>query len=127
MSLLILSSHDVDHIVSKFTLADLQTLIARVFKSISRSPSLDRDSTTPHRTSIQMIDHTALFMPARLVSRSPPPPLQGTALKIVSVPKNSGDTRGLPASTIVLDESTGAVKAVLNARNLTALRNAAGT
>lgn len=74
-----------------------------------------------------MTDHTALFMPARLVSHLPPPILQGTALKIVSVPRNSGDTRGLPASTIVLDESTGAVKAVLNARNLTALRNAAGT
>jgi len=84
-----------------------------------------------------MDNHTALFMPARL---GPPTieltsfasevatnnTLGDTAIKVVSVPKQSG-IYGLPATTLVLDEVTGGVKAVVNARKLTALRNAAGT
>ena len=46
--------------------------------------------------------------------------------KVVSVPSVSGDDRGLPATTLVLDENTGATKAVVNARTLTSLRTAAG-
>ncbi|KAG6807215.1 hypothetical protein H0H93_001841, partial [Arthromyces matolae] len=46
-------------------------------------------------------------------------------MKAVCVPKSSNDTRGLPGSTIVMDEETGAVKALVNARSLTAYRNAA--
>ncbi|TFY55046.1 hypothetical protein EVG20_g9465 [Dentipellis fragilis] len=38
-----------------------------------------------------------------------------------------GDTRGLPASTLVLDEDTGAAVALVNARTLTALRTASGS
>jgi ornithine cyclodeaminase len=52
--------------------------------------------------------------------------LGGTAVKVVCVPAES-DPRGLPGTTLVLDEVTGGVKAVVNARNLTALRNAAGS
>ena len=55
----------------------------------------------------------------------------GTAMKVVSVPSASAPDeikqKGLPASTIVLDEITGEVKALVNASKLTALRNAAGT
>lgn len=47
-----------------------------------------------------------------------------TAIKIVSVPTAGGD--GLPGTTLVMDEETGHVRAVVNARKLTALRNAAG-
>ena len=99
---------------------------------------------TPHRTSIPSKEHTVLFMPARIVS--PPASdtayagadrkanvLGGTTIKVVSVPRPDGPskkgaslTRGLPATTLVLDEDTGSVKAVLNASNLTALRTAAG-
>jgi len=70
-----------------------------------------------------MQNHTALFMPARVSH----PALHGTTMKVVCIPRNSGDTRGLPASTILMDEGSGAVRAIVNARSLTALRNAAGS
>jgi ornithine cyclodeaminase len=57
-----------------------------------------------------------LFMPARVPGT--------TAIKIVSVPKGGSD--GLPGTTLVLDEVSGKVRAVINARRLTAVRNAAG-
>ncbi|KAH7914929.1 hypothetical protein BJ138DRAFT_999122 [Hygrophoropsis aurantiaca] len=75
--------------------------------------------TSPHRTSISMEQHTTLFMPSRVAD-------MGTAIKVVSVP-TLPDIRGLPASTLVLDEVTGGVKAIVNARSLTALRTAAGS
>ncbi|KAH8979436.1 hypothetical protein EDB92DRAFT_1955162 [Lactarius akahatsu] len=59
-------------------------------------------------------------MPARIADI-------GTTIKVVSVPLLSGDTRGIPASTLVLDEKSGATKALVNARALTALRTAADT
>ncbi|KAI0026718.1 hypothetical protein K488DRAFT_64938, partial [Vararia minispora EC-137] len=74
---------------------------------------------TPHRTALHLPHHTALLMPARI---SP----FGTALKLVSVP-SAGDGGGLPASTLVLNERSGVLKAVINARALTAARTAAGT
>lgn len=45
---------------------------------------------------------------------------------MVSVPTDPRDTRGLPASTLVLDEERGCVRAVVNAGGLTAVRTAAG-
>ena len=50
----------------------------------------------------------------------------GGTVKVVCVPAESDPPRRLPATTLVLDEVTGGVKAVANARNLTALRNVAG-
>ncbi|KAH9165874.1 hypothetical protein EDB89DRAFT_2007259 [Lactarius sanguifluus] len=67
-----------------------------------------------------MPEHRVLFMPARIADI-------GTTIKVVSVPLLSGDTRGIPASTLVLDEKSGATKALVNARALTALRTAAGS
>jgi ornithine cyclodeaminase len=64
-------------------------------------------------------------MPAR-IAQAHPGTLHGTSIKVVCIPTSLNDLRGLPASTLVLDEDTGAVKAILNATNLTALRNAAG-
>ena len=122
MSLLVLSSTDVDHILADFTPLELQNLMARVFYLISAPQQSPRVVDMPHRTTIPMQDHTALFMPARVAHSH----LRGTTLKAVSVPQKSGDTRGLLASTVVMDEETGAVKALINARSLTAFRNAAG-
>ncbi|KAH9047224.1 hypothetical protein EDB84DRAFT_1557773 [Lactarius hengduanensis] len=48
-------------------------------------------------------------MPARIADI-------GTTIKVVSVPLLSGDTRGIPASTLVLDEKSSATKALVNAR-----------
>jgi len=49
-----------------------------------------------------------------------------TTIKVVSVPKSAGDG-GLPGTTLVMDERTGGVDAVVNARSLTALRTAAAS
>ena len=147
---LFLSSSDVDKVVSTFTSDDLTNLMARVFFSLSSSTSPNSNSDPssnrprdfkdskvskgepkevdsiclPHRLSVPTTNHTALFMPSRMTPF-------GTAMKVVSVPSASAPDeikqKGLPASTIVLDEITGEVKALVNASKLTALRNAAGT
>ncbi|KXN83257.1 Ketimine reductase mu-crystallin [Leucoagaricus sp. SymC.cos] len=129
MSLLILSAADVRQVVSSFDTNFLQDLMARVFTSISRaevnSTSGEASIQAPHRTAINMASHTTLFMPARIPD--PRSSLEGTSIKVVSVPRRQGDVRGLPATTLVMNEDTGAVDAVVNARELTALRNAAGS
>jgi hypothetical protein len=122
MSLLVLSGSDVEQITSKLTPSELQILMARVFRSLSSPIQSPPTKFTPLRTSIPTMNHTTLFMPARMSEK----PIIGTTVKVASVPRNPGDTGGLPASTLVLDEASGAVKAIVNARSLTALRNAAG-
>jgi hypothetical protein len=47
-------------------------------------------------------------------------------LRSSCLPTSPNDADGIPATTIVLDEDTGGVKAIVNARSLTALRTAAG-
>ncbi|KAG9034942.1 hypothetical protein FRB95_012358 [Tulasnella sp. JGI-2019a] len=116
---LILSASDVDKLVKDITPDQLMDLMKDVFRTLSHPPSPD-SIQTPHRTSIDMPRHTTLFMPSRLSSSGT------TAIKIVSVPKEGG-TDGIPATTVVMDETTGGIKAILNARNLTALRTAAGS
>ncbi|KAE9409207.1 NAD(P)-binding protein [Gymnopus androsaceus JB14] len=120
MSLRVLTSVDVRNITSKLSPELLQSLMEDVFALISSSDTGNESSYTPHRTSIPTENHTTLFMPGRISNI-------GTTMKVVSVPSNPDDTRGLPASTLVLDKDTGAVKAIVNARSLTALRNAAGS
>lgn len=117
MSLLVLSAKDVDAVISKLHPDELEALMASVFHRLS---SKLVDYASPHRTSISMARHTALFMPSRV-------PYLGTAIKVVSIPSLPGTGQGLPASTLVLDEGTGRVKAIVNATALTALRTAAGT
>jgi ornithine cyclodeaminase len=129
MSLLVLSAADVREVVSTFSTTYLQDLMGRVFVSISQAEVNSTsgeapDIQTPHRTAIYMTSHTTLFMPARISCNQPS--YVGTSIKVVSVPRRPDDTRGLPATTLVLNEETGAVEAVINARELTALRNAAG-
>ncbi|KAI0315493.1 NAD-binding protein [Amylostereum chailletii] len=121
-ALRILSASDVDSVLADFTPADHLALMARVFHGISHPPksSTAISHLQPHRTTLPLPNHTTLVMPARV-------PSLGSSVKLVSVPTAAGDTRGLPASTLVLDEATGTVRAVLNARSLTAVRTAAGT
>ncbi|PPR00220.1 hypothetical protein CVT24_004959 [Panaeolus cyanescens] len=120
--------------------------------SNSNSGSKSNSTTSvsaPQRVSITTPNHTVLFMPARIqadltiptasstrtthtttttnintIQNAPAP--GHTSIKIVSVPQTS-DPRGLPATTVVVDERSGAIKAVVNARKLTALRNAAAS
>ena len=118
-SILVLSARDVETLTASFSSQDLQDLMARVFYALSHEHDNHPRITIPHRTAIDMTSHRALFMPARIAN-------MGTVIKVVSVPSVSGDDRGLPATTLVLDEKTGATKAVVNASSLTALRTAAG-
>ncbi|KAH7922421.1 NAD-binding protein [Leucogyrophana mollusca] len=115
MSLLVLTASAVDQIAEALTSEELERLMATIFHRLSSGKGF----TSPHRSSVTMEQHTTLFMPSRVADI-------GTAVKVVSVPAAS-DSRGLPASTLVLDEATGGVKAIVNARSLTALRTAAGS
>ncbi|CAK5274492.1 unnamed protein product [Mycena citricolor] len=125
MSLLCLNGTDTALLARSFTPDALQKLMARVFCSLSQdSDPASPASYAPHRSSISTPNHTILFMPARIER---PVGLLGTSIKVVSVPSSPADKRGLPASTLVMDEGTGAVKAIVNAAGLTALRNAAGS
>jgi len=132
MSLLVLSASDVDTLFSEFHPEELQLMMARLFCRFSSQNSGERTSLSmPPRLRLPMPNHTALFMPARIGPSQEPTSasagaLGDTSVKVVCVP-NQSNPRGLPATTMVLDERTGGVKAIVNARRLTALRNAAGT
>ncbi|KAF9221153.1 NAD(P)-binding protein [Gyrodon lividus] len=107
---------DVNAVTSELKPEELEILMASVFHRLSSGS----DYASPHRTSISTSRHTTLFMPSQV-------PDLGTTIKVVSVPRSPGDKQGLPASTLVLDEMTGCVKAIVNASTLTALRTAAGS
>ncbi|KAJ3530375.1 hypothetical protein NM688_g7720 [Phlebia brevispora] len=127
MSLLVLSATDVDEVITKFDANELVDLMVKVFAALSAKSQQSMSAehvSIPHRSTITSSRHNILFMPSRL-------PEIGTAIKIVSVPVASAPPevkrRGLPASTMVIDDATGDVVAVVNARKLTALRNAASS
>jgi hypothetical protein len=124
-SLTILSSSDVDSVLSSLDPELALASQSSVFTSFSRPPppvclakSEVPDIQIPHRLTVLSPEMTMLFMPSRVGDAG------GTGCKIVSVPSAGGE--GLPASTVVMDEKTGKVRAVINARKLTALRNACG-
>jgi len=116
---LVLSGQDVESVIRDFAPEELLALMARTFRSLSVAlPGI----SSPHRTKIETDHFVGLVMPSRIAF-----PDEGgtTAIKVVSLPK--GKHSGLPASTVVLDEKTGNVKAIVNAGTLTALRTAAGS
>lgn len=138
------------------TLADAATEKVNVNATRSETPTRTHQGTdpdafvdSPHRLAVQAgstharsieveddIDrpacggggrYTILVMPSSVAN-------YGTTVKLVSVPHpaqaqahpTASARRGLPATTVVVDESTGAVKAVVNARALS-IRTALGT
>jgi ornithine cyclodeaminase/alanine dehydrogenase-like protein (mu-crystallin family) len=143
----VLRASDVDQILRSTSPQELLSLMALVFARLSahsaQASSSAQPSTTsstsaistsaistsapplamPHRLSVPTASHTALFMPARLAPF-------GTSIKVVAVPSPTSSSdikaKGLPASTLVLDEKTGAPRALINASALTAVRTAAG-
>ncbi|WVQ64730.1 uncharacterized protein L199_002897 [Kwoniella botswanensis] len=125
-SIRVLTSSDVDQVLTDLSPEIALASQSYVFKHFS-SPSASKEGEyaiiqTPHRITISSKQSTMLFMP----SRAPTADNSTTAsIKIVSVPTVSDG--GLPATTMVMDETTGRVKAVVNARKLTALRNACGS
>ncbi|KAF8966093.1 hypothetical protein BDZ97DRAFT_1903872 [Flammula alnicola] len=136
MSLLVLSGADVDLLASSLSPEDLQLLMAQVFGRLSAHSSISSSISgqgqgigifMPPRITIP----TATIPPCSCQLESDPrgalassDPSQGLAL--IGDTAIKSDPRGLPATTLILDEITGATKAVVNARKLTALRNAAG-
>ncbi|KAF7424506.1 hypothetical protein PC9H_009813 [Pleurotus ostreatus] len=117
MSLLVLTAADVAKIVDAIDVEHLESLMSKVFTTISDTST--PVNLSPPRTIIPTERHNVLFMPSRMQQ-------VGTAIKVVSVP-TAANSSGLPATTLVMDEMTGAVRAIVNARSLTALRNAAGS
>ncbi|KAI9028216.1 hypothetical protein CLU79DRAFT_738267 [Phycomyces nitens] len=86
-------------------------------KSHDKSAALGAQA--PLRVNVTTDNHKVLFMPSRLD--------QTTSIKVVSVPTRDNDSRGLPASVLVLDQDTGAVETIMNGGSLTAVRTAAGS
>ena len=114
MSLVVLGANDVEGVISKMPVDDLSNLMATVF----RRYSLKSQIAMPHRTVIENRTINTLFMPSSMANLA-------MSIKTVSVPKTgmSGSTN---ASTLLIDETTGAAKALINAGCLTAYRTAAG-
>ncbi|RUS33797.1 hypothetical protein BC938DRAFT_483837 [Jimgerdemannia flammicorona] len=112
----ILSHSNVTSLLNAASPMSLLELMARTFHTFSNVPGATQ---VPHRMTVKTDAHKVLFMPSSLQD-------VGTAIKIVSVP-TKGQTSGIPATTLVIDEETGEVKAVVNARALTAVRTAAGS
>lgn len=124
-SIRILSGEDVDAVVGTLTPDTLITLMKTVFSTLSLNSTADKSSNSnvivcPPRTTVQSSRHSTLFMPSRIAAAG------GSGIKIVSVPKDDSDTNGLPAMSLLMNEVTGSMDAVVNARQLTAVRNAAG-
>lgn len=118
-SIRVLDGKTVDGIVASLPAEGIIHLMRRVFKTLVSEVGV-QDLACPPRTSLQSSNHTTLFMPSRIASAG------GTGVKIVSVPKSGTAADGLPATTLMMNEESGAVEAVINARQLTAVRNAAG-
>lgn len=115
MSLLVLTAEDVAKASASLSSDELIAMMGDVFLLVHTGTG----STLPQRIGISSSTHNTLFMPARIDRL-------GTAIKVVSVPTQKSGL-GLPGTTLVLDEATGAARAVVNAGSLTAVRNAAGT
>jgi ornithine cyclodeaminase/alanine dehydrogenase-like protein (mu-crystallin family) len=126
--MLVLSAEDVESIVAKINYEDLVQLMRTVFEMLSASPSI-RDPAegqgegvaSPLRTIIHSQKQITLFMPSRLAVAG------GSGIKVVSIPRQGASPNGPPATTLLLDDDTGRVNAIVNATQLTALRNAAGS
>lgn len=119
-SLIVLTASDVDTVLSKLDLElalSSQKDVLTAFSAFSASQETSPDDMQiPHRTTLVTESQKTLVMPSRAGE------LLGC--KFVAVPKE-GDG-GLPGTTVVLDSETGKVKGLVNARKLTALRNACG-
>lgn len=127
-SILVLTGKDVAKLLESPSTVDTALSSQRnAFQAYSRSPDDVSPDTrvpaiqAPLRTTLSSQHATTLVMPARADAEQG---LGGIGIKVVSVP-HEGDA-GLPATTTIFDEQTGKLRAVVNARSLTALRNACG-
>lgn len=115
--ILVLSAMDVWDISSYILPAQMLEKVHTALQSASRS---GQGTQMPPRMSVYSSAYTTLFMPSRIES------IPLTSIKVVAVPRTAS-LGGLPATTLVMDEKTGSLDAVVNARSLTALRTAAAS
>jgi hypothetical protein len=64
---LILSAEHVSRVTASFTTLQLQSIVARPFIYLSHN-----ELVSPHRIAIDMPEHRALFMPARIPTSALP-------------------------------------------------------
>ena len=119
--LVVLTASDVDAVLAKLDLELLLKSQQDVFTAFSASHSKNEDEgpsdiQIPHRSTLVTESQRTLVMPSRAGEL--------VGCKFVGVP-NEG-SGGLPGSTVIVDHETGRVKGLVNARKLTALRNACG-
>jgi ornithine cyclodeaminase/alanine dehydrogenase-like protein (mu-crystallin family) len=112
-SLTVLNASDVDEVISQLDLELALESQQKVFTAFSNGSD---DIQVPHRSTLTTPTQSTLVMPSRADN------LLGC--KFVGVPNEGSD--GLSGTTVVLDDKSGKVKGVINARKLTALRNACG-
>lgn len=132
MSITILTASDIDSIIAdRFTLdaalASQRSILTAFSDSDPAAPSDEpRAIQIPLRSTVVSDHVTALCMPSRVKVLEPTAEGDGTGIgvKLVAVPHDS--LAGLPATTTLFDGRTGQLVAVVNSRNLTALRNACG-
>ncbi|KWU47079.1 NAD(P)-binding protein [Rhodotorula sp. JG-1b] len=74
----------------------------------------------PLRIATETAFHKTLYMPSRLTTSEG----GATAVKVVAVPKPNCPVPGLPGTTLLMDEETGSVRAVVNSAELTGIRTA---
>ncbi|SCV71908.1 BQ2448_4602 [Microbotryum intermedium] len=127
MSVLVLSAQHVAALVESLTASALTNMIGRTMHAITtaaETPVIGIPPVqNPLRVATRSAFHKTLYMPSRLTTSQN---ISMTAVKIVSVPDSQSPhaAAGLPGTTLLLEESTGEVKAMVNSSTLTGLRTA---
>ncbi|GAA6028430.1 hypothetical protein JCM8097_007026 [Rhodosporidiobolus ruineniae] len=126
MSILVLSAHNVAALTGSIPAAAFCTMLGKTMAAVSQaapSPAPPAPIQNPLRIATESDLHTNLYMPSRLTTSEGP----ATAIKVVAVPKPNCSLPGLPATTLLFDESTGLTRAVVNSGELTGIRTAAAS
>lgn len=122
--LTVLTASDVKAVLAKLDLELLLKSQQDVFTAFSASHLESKDEAEGGPSEIQIPQRASLVTPDQRTLVMPSRAGELVGCKFVGVP-NEG-SGGLPGSTVVIDHETGRVKGLVNARKLTALRNACG-
>ncbi|GAA6000021.1 hypothetical protein JCM10207_006016 [Rhodosporidiobolus poonsookiae] len=124
--MLVLSADNVNALTGAIPAASFCTMLAKTMSAVSNQPEKQvgvPPIQNPLRIATESDLHKTLYMPSRLTTSDGP----ATAIKVVGVPKPDCKIPGLPATTLLFDESTGLTRAVVNAAELTGIRTAAAS
>lgn len=125
--MLVLNRAEVGRLIKSIRPDDLCTLMAKTLFAACQPVHIETSPGTaaiqaPLRLVTTTDDCTMLYMPARLSTAQN---ASMTAIKCVGVPKpHATEAKGLPGTTLLFDEATGACKAMINSSDLTGLRTA---